>query len=192
MVIWRAISGRWPSGYHAVVVELDMALFSEAVQKTIAAEGGYFKNTVTGEVVNHGITSAFLAGHGLPSLDADVQALTVNQAINLYHEFFWTPLLGDEILDQALANKVFDVEVNQGGIAVKELQQAVNSLQLGGAVIQDDGVMGKLTIAAVNALPPSNLLTQFRAEVADRYREIAAENPKLAGDLAGWLTRLAS
>src|SRR5580692_7161387 len=147
-----------------------MASFLDAVTKTLANEGGYFKNTVTGEVVNYGITASFLGGISQPNSDEDVQSLTRDQAINLYHEYFWLPLNADEIADQTLANKVFDIAVNQGlGTSAKLLQQAVNDLQLGSAAIQVDGHIGPATIAAVNSLPASNLLTQFRALAAGRY-----------------------
>lgn len=170
-----------------------MANFEIAVGRTLAAEGGYYKNSATGEVVNFGITAAFLGGHGLPNSDADVQALTVEEATALYHAYFWAPLHAEDIADQMLANKVFDIAVNQGlGPSAKMLQQAVNDLQLGGTLLQVDGVIGPKTVAAVNALPPSNLLTQFRALAEARYQEIAANNPALTGDLPGWLARLAS
>jgi lysozyme family protein len=170
-----------------------MASFIEAVTKTLLAEGGFVHNSVTGEIVNYGITSAFLGSIGQPNSESDVQNLTRDQAINLYHEYFWEPLNAGAIVDQNLANKVFDIAVNQGlRTSAKMLQEAVNGLQLGAGEIQEDGIIGRQTIAAINALPPSNLLIQFKALAEVRYREIAEENPKLAGDLAGWLQRLAS
>jgi lysozyme family protein len=170
-----------------------MSDFNEAVGKTLAAEGGFFHNQVTGEIVNYGWTASTLASLGEPSTEDYVRSLTRDRAITLYREYFWNPLSLDSIADQALANKVFDIAVNQGlGTSARLLQEAVNDLQLGGAILQIDGKIGPKTIDAANALPASNLLTTFRSHAKQRYMDIAAKNPQLKGDLPGWLQRLAS
>jgi len=175
-----------------------MADFSKAVAVTLENEGGFFQNASTGELVNHGITAAFLAAHGLPSSFDDVRNLSFATATELYLKYFWSPMGVAAIADQTLAAKVFDVAVNQGEEwAEEELQNAVNDISTSMAVTPDspiavDGHIGPQTIAAVNAVDPAALLAAFRARAAWRYRQVAAANPKLAGDLAGWLARLAS
>jgi hypothetical protein len=55
-----------------------------------------------------------------------------------------------------------------------------------------DGILGPISITEINALDPVELLAQFKALAAQRYRQIAADNPELSGDLTGWLARLNS
>ena len=191
-----------------------MADFEQALTKTENAEGQFFFNRKTGEIVNRGITiSTLIALHLLPadiltayqayksdgnyghldSVFAYMKSRTPEEDAEFYQANYWNEIRGDDILDQALANKVFDIAVNQGlGSSVRLLQQAVNDLQLGGAQLTVDGEIGPHTLAAVNALPASSLLTQFKSLVEARYRQIAASNPALAGDLEGWLARLNS
>jgi lysozyme family protein len=171
-----------------------MADFYQAVAITLREEGGFDNNEETGEIVNHGWTNWSLAALGLPHSVSDIQAMTVEQATELYRENFWMPLHGDQIADQALCNKVFDVSVNQGlPTGTRLLQEACNDLSPTPFIpLVVDGVIGPASIAEINSLPPSDLLAAFRARAAARYRQVAAENPALAGDLEGWLTRLAS
>jgi lysozyme family protein len=169
-----------------------MANFNEAVQITLAHEGGFFENIETGEVVNHGITAKFLAAHGLPHSIDDVRALSIFNAAVLYRTYFWTPMCVGALTDQTLAGKVFDVGVNEGEEwAEEELQNAVNDIT-GVGHIAVDGHIGPQTIAAANALDPVALLASFRARAAARYRQVASANPNLAEDLKGWLARLAA
>lgn len=198
-----------------------MAQFSISMALTFQREGGFFVNPSTREVVNRGITASTLAFKGLlpPDLAAEYQAFhsapsadeslipnlisymqsrTVGDDSSFYLKYYWIPLRGDQILSQTIANKLFDVEVNQGGIAVQEMQQAINDLQLGGALLEVDGDLGPKTLVALNSLPESKLLPAFQARVEDRYREVAAKNPALVGNLgsrnppSGWLGRLYS
>lgn len=181
-----------------------MADFNTALTITLRNEGGFSRNEKTGEIVNMGITSWFLEAHNLPATEADVQSLSLFQVTYLYQRYFWTPLLGVHILSQEIANKLFDIEVNQGGVAVKEMQQTVNDLvpsqlsSLPGPPLVVDGEMGPHTISVINLLPDTVLLPAFQARVAARYKEIAADNPLLADDLgaisppSGWLGRLYS
>jgi lysozyme family protein len=168
-----------------------MASFLPAVTKTLAAEGGFFHNLKTGEVVNRGITLDLLRSLKVlnssgPATQADiefVQSLTVEEAQDIYEIDFWAKLHLDQINDQAVANKVFDLAVNMGvGTAARFLQAA--------AGVPQDGVIGPQTIAAANAMDPVALLGSIKAWAANRYRDIAAANPLLAGNLTGWLSRL--
>jgi lysozyme family protein len=191
-----------------------MADFNIALQITLKNEGGFAWNHETKEIVNRGITCSTLIAlrllpldlvadytayktdgdeSHLPAVIAYMQNRTLDEDAAFYREYYWGPLDCSFINDQNLANKVFDIGVNQGvGESAKMLQEAVNDLQLGGSQLVVDGDIGPATIAAVNAVPGSNLLTAFRARAEARYREIAANDPALAPDLDGWLVRLAS
>ena len=202
-----------------------MADFKISLAKTLTAEGGYFWNKTTGEIVNRGVTAQSLIDFNLlppdlasmpaayaaylanksPATESAVQPLATfienyssSDTTLFYMRHYWIPMHGDSILAQPIADKLFDVEVNQGGVAIPEMQNAINDLQMGGQAVQVDGVMGPKTLGAINSLPVSKLLPSFQARVESRYRKIAANNPALAGDLgakdppSGWLGRLYS
>ena len=179
-----------------------MADFNLAVTKTLASEGGFFSNPVTGEVVNMGITVAFLRAVGKlpprtgPASEGEtafVRSLTVDAAKQLYLQYFWHPVQGDAIQSQSLAEKVFDLAVNCGiGTSVMFAQRAVNVVTFPDLPLVVDGAIGPKSIARINACNPIALLASIRAQAETHYRNIAANNPKLAEDLPAWLGRLAS
>jgi len=168
-----------------------MAEFQPAVTTTLQNEGGFFHNQVTGEIVNHGITLKFVQSSGYkPGADeAFIRNLSTAEASAIYQTYFWNRYSLGSIADQSLANKVFDLTVNMGPAALKLLQTAVNAC---GGQCAVDGVLGPVSFAQINALDPVKLLAEFKAVTAERYRQIAANNPQLAGDLTGWLSRLNS
>jgi len=168
-----------------------MADFQPAIQITLQNEGGFFHNPTTGEIVNHGITLKFVISSGYnPNADeAFIQNLSVAEASQIYRKYFWDAYHIGQINDQNLANKVFDLTVNMGPAALQVLQSAVNAC---GGHCAVDGIIGPASIAAINALDPAALLAQYKNLAAQRYRDIAANNTNLAGNLNGWLARLNS
>lgn len=172
-----------------------MASFDPAVQLTLRNEGGFYHNQVTGEIVNHGITLAFVkdSGYRAQADESFIRNLSQVQAAEIYRKYFWDRYRIGDIADQELANKVFDLTVNMGpggrtrdgGITL--LQKAVNDCGGNCAV---DGVLGPQSIAAINALDPVGLLAAYRNRAKARYEAIAAANSALTPNLSGWLTRL--
>ncbi|HVN04413.1 MAG TPA: glycosyl hydrolase 108 family protein [Bryobacteraceae bacterium] len=172
-----------------------MADFEPAVNITLANEGGFFHNPVTGEIVNHGITLKFVQSSGYKP-DADegfIRNLSTAEASTIYKTYFWDRHNIGAINDQNLANKVFDLTVNMGPGSANHpgaltlLQSAVNSC---GGQCTVDGIIGPVSIAQINARDPVALLAEYRLQAAGRYQQIAAGNAQLAGDLSGWLQRL--
>jgi lysozyme family protein len=97
-----------------------------------------------------------------------------------YQANFWTPYLAQ--MPQEIANWVFDKGVNMG------IRQA-NKLVQRAASVNDDGILGPLSITAINSAIPADLLAKCRAEAEAFYRELVANNPKDAEFLDGWLKR---
>jgi len=166
-----------------------MADFQPAVSITLQNEGGFFHNQVTGEIVNHGVTLQFVQSSGYKR-DADedfIRNLSVEEASTIYRTYFWDRYHIGSINDQSLANKTFDLTVNMGPVALKILQSAVNAC---GSQCAEDGILGPISIGAINGIDPASLLAQYKTLAAQHYQQIAAANTKLAGDLSGWLSRL--
>lgn len=174
-----------------------MAIFDPAVQLTLQHEGGFFHNPITGEIVNYGITLSFVKGCGYCATADEqfIRNLTLEQAEEIYRQYFWNRFNLAQISDQQLANKAFDLTVNMGpGGSTHEgaltlLQRAVNDC---GGQCTVDGELGPHSISQINQLDPLRLLAAYKERAKGRYEEIAAANSNLASDLSGWLVRLNS
>jgi lysozyme family protein len=113
----------------------------------------------------------------------------------LYSDKYWDALRLDEIVDQAVASKLFDMCVPMG---LKEAailaQRAANGLLLGSSKAPAiDGRIGPRTIAAINACPPESMVEALCNLSKVFFCEVAAKNPaKKKDDLRGWLNRAAA
>jgi len=117
-----------------------------------------------------------------------------------YRENFWKPILGSQIPNQSIANKVFDTGVNQGtGTSVRYLQESLNLLNRNQQEYKDigvDGKMGPKTLAALNEFlklekgQPDYLLKLLNLMQANRYVEIMKREPTQQKFARGWLNRV--
>ena len=93
-----------------------------------------------------------------------------------------------EIADQGVADRVLSFAVNEGEHeAIVILQRALNFL---GASLATDGIMGPITLAALNAQNPDSVLATMRSMQADFYRHLVAVKPQLLPYLNGFLNRV--
>lgn len=101
---------------------------------------------------------------------------------NFYQTEFWAKLHVDGLLSQDLANRVMDQSVN-GGLETGPilLQRTVG--------VEEDGDIGPLTLAAVNAIPQSVLLPKWRQVRLKHYQDIVTNKPQLAKFLPEWMRR---
>jgi lysozyme family protein len=115
-------------------------------------------------------------------------------AETIYRDEYWMPLRLEEIVDQAIASKLFDMCVPMGRKEASILaQRAANGLLLGSKRAPAiDGVIGDKTIAALNACPPANLVEAFCNLSKIFFCEVAARYPEKQRDLDGWLVRAAA
>lgn len=106
---------------------------------------------------------------------------------DFYKSNFWDSLKLDAVTDQQLANSVYDFGVNSGtDRAAKTLQNAANDTGLVTLVV--DGKIGAKTIAAINALNPLNLHTNYNRRRTMFYNSIAKGSQ--AQFLKSWLSRV--
>ena len=123
-----------------------------------------------------GETKFGISKRAYPNLD--IAALTEDDAKGIYLADYWEPCRCDELPpDVALA--IVDCAVNQGqGIAPRILQQALK--------VKIDGIIGEVTLAAVNAADPQELLIDVLSWRGRRYGFTAGTETYLRG----WLRRL--
>lgn len=174
-----------------------MATFDEAIKLVIQDEGGYvWDPDDPGGETKYGITK-----RAYPELN--IKTLTVAQAEQIYHRDYWNPIY-DQIADQAAANKLFDLSVNEDGPdpghrhpreSVKLLQRALEEIRGRGSgardqkEIKDDGIFGPATLAALNAAEPERLWPEWRARCAWFYGMVVANRPTSRKYLLGWMRR---
>lgn len=189
-----------------------MANFNLAYDRTARAEGGYTDNPrdkgnyvcsngswVTGNFpfrcssgsmhlvgTNHGISAPKLYGYmrRLPTV-ADMRGLTKAAAKDIYKKDEWRRIMGDSINSQSVADIFFDGAVNHGsGTAIRMMQRVVG--------VTADGVMGSVTLRAINMGNASNIYERFKQARIDLYNSIVARDSSQGIFLTGWMRRINS
>jgi len=118
----------------------------------------------------------------------DIAALTKDAAIMIYYGE-WEKHELDSLPDK-LAIAAFDVWVN-GGHANLWLQSAYNRVENNRAPLEEDGVLGPVSLAAFNSCTPAeinSMIDQFIKERDARFEQLA-QTPSRAKFLAGWEQR---
>lgn len=151
--------------------------FDTAVEHVFKSEGG---------LVDHpkdpgGITNLGISLRAYPHLGREgIRYLTKNQAKDIYKDDYWDAMRCDEI-PADLRLMVFDCAVNQGvGYARRALQVA--------ASVPTDGIIGPITLKAINDKPVDVSLRRIADNRYARYRR--NKNWNTFGD--GWMSRLLS
>lgn len=154
-----------------------MANFEIAVTRTLLREGGA-KVTRTSEdrggLTKWGISQAAYPGVNIEKLDEE-------GAKKIYKTDYWDKVKGDEIVNQAVAEDLFDTAVNMG------VKGAVKLMQLT-LDINADGIVGPVTLARINDAPHSLLPNFMLAKIA-RYAHICNNDRTQSKFLLGWINR---
>ncbi len=171
-----------------------MADFEKFKNSILEAEGGYQADpddpgnyNSRGELVgtNHGISARFYERIlGYPPSVSDMRAITKEKALQLFRQYFWEPLLADQIRSQAVAETLVDHGINAGKrTAVKLMQRVLNDYFLFDLDI--DGIMGSKTLNAINSSPEKQLFDAYNQARIDYYASLG--NGKW---LRGWINRV--
>jgi len=184
-----------------------MALFELAVEVVLEHEGfSRFTNDPAdpGGPTKWGVSLRYLrslprlAGDIDGDLDVDVddiRALTRKKAVELVYKPIWRAGPYAKIKAQAIATKAFDLTVNMGARRVRKVRGATQvvggahlalqrACRAAGAPLVEDGLLGPISIKAINSVPVDMLLAAYRSEAAAMYRRIG--NRRF---LTGWLNR---
>jgi lysozyme family protein len=109
----------------------------------------------------------------------DIENLTLANAKAIYYEDWWKPLNMNH-LTFAMQYQMFDAAINHAGVnATRMLQRAIG--------VDDDGIIGPLTIAAKDEMEINDLLMLFIAERISFFTQIKTFD--LYG--RGWMNRMA-
>ena len=155
--------------------------WKQAFDLMLKSEGGYVHHpSDPGGRTNLGVTQATWENWvGRGSDEAEMRGLTPEKVEPMYKKKFWDAVRGDE-LPVGLDYLMFDFAVNAGaGRAIKTLQTAVG--------VTPDGGFGPMTMAAVQAVDPNELIERFSQAKEDFYRSLTT----FATFGKGWLNRVA-
>ena len=162
--------------------------FNTSIKRVLAHEGGYVNDKDdSGGATNFGISLRFYkANIDSNATKQTIKDLTKEQAKKIYKDHFWIKAY-DQILDEQIASDVFDFAVNAGPKqSHRSLQRALNAV---GEKVSEDGVLGPLTLAAVNRADQGALWGALRATRGEFYRRLAERKPSQQKFLRGWLRR---
>ena len=176
-----------------------MASFILAFKKTDHAEGGYaFVKGDAGGETYRGISRRWFAHwQGWEIIDKlPPSRKTLNAKIpevdylvdHLYEVEFWDKIHGGDIIDQSIAEVIYDFAVTSAPIdAIKAVQRA-----LGGVV--EDGIMGPHTLASLNhditVGSGYNFLVDYCTTRMLHYAQEAKRDPSNRQFLRGWWSRV--
>ncbi len=155
--------------------------WQKSFELMLKSEGGYVNNPADpGGMTNLGVTKATWENWvGRESDEAEMRGLTPEKVEPLYKKKYFDAVRGDE-LPMGLDYLMFDFAVNAGaGRAIKTLQTAVG--------VTPDGGFGPMTMAAVQAIDPVELIERFSQAKEDFYRSLNT----FATFGKGWLNRVA-
>jgi len=151
--------------------------FDCAIQKVLSNEGGYVNDSSDpGGETKYGISK-----RSYP--DLNIQSLTLDNAKAIYYQDFWLKNNFDEIDDPQLSYKILDLSINMGAPRViKFLQNLVKT--------KEDGIMGKITLAAINKADSKTLYNGLIQKANDYYLHLIKLHPTLGKFKNGWMNRL--
>tara|TARA_R110000868_G_scaffold279866_1_gene539957 strand:+ start:1247 stop:1756 length:510 start_codon:yes stop_codon:yes gene_type:complete len=158
-----------------------MTNFDDAMVALLKHEGGFVNHPADpGGMTNLGVTKKVWeewVGH--PVSEEDMRALTREKVSPLYKAKYWNIIQGDK-LPHGVDLCVFDCAVNSGTKrAVKLLQRAIG--------VEDDGILGNMTLAACEALEPDLIIQRFSEERLSFLQAL----PTFATFGKGWTRRVA-
>ncbi|WP_114395760.1 glycoside hydrolase family 108 protein [Oleisolibacter albus] len=160
----------------------------DIIERVLQSEGGFVNHPADkGGATNFGITAARLGEWrklGRPAAAAEVQALTRDEARQIYQAWYVTQPKFDRISDDYLRTVVVDSGVLYGtGRAARWLQEALG--------VTADGVIGQQTLAALTAQNPGTVARRVLALRVKRIGQVVSADPSQLVFLAGWLNRTA-
>lgn len=183
--------------------------FGKALIKTLKYEGGYAFDDLGGETYR-GISRRYHPDwpgwviidrlkddSGKPiAPEADT---TLEQSVRFFYESeYWEGIAGDNLLDQSIAEEVFDTSVFMGrGRAAEFLQRGLNALNKNRTLYVDlevDSYIGPKTIGCLSIYlecqPPSFLLAVVNCLQGAYLFERMAKSPEQEKWVYGWLKRV--
>jgi lysozyme family protein len=159
-----------------------VAEFNKVKDVLLIAEGGESDNP--NDV--GGLTKFGISQHSYPNVD--IVNLTFDEACLIYQRDFWNKENLDSINYQAIANQIFLLAINVGiEQSIKLAQKALNSSMQFSITV--DGVLGPVTMNAINNSFYEKVSLAIRVEAISFYLKLTDENTSQIPFLRSWIRR---
>lgn len=151
-------------------------------------EGGFVNDPDDlGGATNKGITIGTFREYrkrkGLPAPTVqDLKNITDAEWLGVFKPLYWDRWKADEIKSQSVANILVDWVWGSGVHGIKRPQRILG--------VTPDGIVGKRTIAALNAADPEKLFNAIKVDRAKFIDEICKARPRNEKFRRGWMNRL--
>jgi lysozyme family protein len=162
-----------------------MAVFEKVAPLIIAIEG---EKEVNDSSDYGGETKYGISKRQYP--DLEINALTEQDAVDILKRDYWKKYSLDQIDNQGIANQVFFLFINMNPLHVGlVVQAAINACGRGIVTVKPDGIMGSITIRAVNALADGWLSNRIRLEAISYYLQLTDHDASQIVNFRGWVRR---
>lgn len=172
-----------------------MANYEQALSKILQNEGGYINDQDdTGGETYRGVSrknwskwqgwtniDLLKLQPGFPAnleRDQELQSLV----FDFYESNFWNRIKGDSILSQEIADSIFDFAINAGVGTSASLAQLVVG-------VKPDGIIGNMSLEAINAFDTDHFIASFTVAKIARYISIVKKRPVAKKYFYGWVCR---
>lgn len=156
-----------------------MAIFDEAIVKTLAREGGSKVTEIDGD--SGGLTKYGISQRSYPN--EDIRNLSEARAREIYRRDYWNRVNGDNISNQAIAESIFDFAVNAGPVTSMRLAQVAVG------ITQPEKTFTSSFIVRINSANEHDFLASFALAKIARYASICNKDRTQSKFLLGWINR---
>lgn len=162
----------------------------ELLLPTILQWEGHFVNDPIdmGGATNMGVTLSTWKQQGYDKdhdLDIDVQDLKLlekKDVLQVLQNNYWNRWKADQINNQSIAELLVDFVWGSGKWGIIIPQRAMG--------LKDDGVVGPVTIAAINSADPKTLFELLYNKRIEFIMDIVKHNPEQSRFRNGWINRV--
>lgn len=165
--------------------------FDWCFERLADIEGGFVNDARdSGGATKYGITISTLSKYRKTQCTIeDVQNLELDEAKNIYRDWYWNPHKLDNFENYPLAYLMFDQNVNRGLTPTARTLQTVME-------IQADGIIGPKTISTMVTFLETvankeirDVMLEFVNSCQDSYCRIVVKEPKNLAFIGGWINR---
>ena len=178
-----------------------MADFKPIFENTLKKEGGFQKfsddsaNYVNGVLIgtNRGISAqAYYTFYGRVPTEADMKALSQDQAYQIFKKNYWNKINGDKIKNQSVAAMMFQFIIGSGASQLSDLKDIANKVNGKDVLSSNDTPFTDSQIEFINGLNQLKYWEALKKWRHEFYIKLVAKKPGLKKFLNGWQSRLNS
>jgi len=169
-----------------------MAKFENFAGKLLRLEGGYVNHpNDRGGPTKYGVILSVWREHGHDKdgdgdIDAeDIKKLSEADAKGIAKKIFWDYFMGDQIVNESVAQFIVDWGFNSGRKTVAKIIQRI----LG---VSADGIVGPVTLRAINEFDQEKLFNTIKIERQVFLNNIVKRRPDQIVFYNGWMNRVNS